>query len=412
MMLRPTALVLALAASTLAWGEALDTPERIARLAYVEGQVSFHAAQAPAYSTLPDRPLIPGDRLVTETGGRAEITLGTSTLRLDEQTELAITDLDAANVRVELAGGTAIVRLHELLEDETFEIVTPTTSIAIDGPGEYRVTVPADGVTELTVRAGLAEIAAADGPVRVAAGQRVRLEGRDAVATLATPQPPDAFDDWVLDRELRLAAAEPLPEGPGDHDDYAVLDHYGEWYDEPSYGRVWMPSYAYGVGDPFGYGYWDNVGVRGRGWFNPAPWAFFTFYQGRWAYLHRLNRWCWVPERRHQEPRVAQDTRPFGHPRGVARPRDDTRRPTIVRSAADSRDLGGNRRETSRREVVSREKPRHGTFVSNLNRNSSPPVQASKARPGGASVLRSSRSSGMTATPGRSARSTFAVRTP
>ncbi len=85
MLLRPALLVLALTASSLAWGEASDPPDRVVRLSYVEGEVTFQGAQETARHELPDRPLIPGDRLTTERGGRAELSLGTATIRLDEQ---------------------------------------------------------------------------------------------------------------------------------------------------------------------------------------------------------------------------------------------------------------------------------------------------------------------------------------
>lgn len=340
MMLRPTLLVAALAASSFAWGQALDPPERIARLSYVEGQVAFQPVHDAPSTTLPDRPLAAGDRLLTDRGGRAELALGTAAIRLDESSELAIVALDPANVRVELAAGTVNVHLRELYEDETFEIATPSTSIALDAPGEYRVEVPPDGATALTVRGGLANVATAGGAVRVGDGQRVELDGRDALARLAAPAPADAFDDWVLNREVQLADAEPPRYTPYegeeyvDGEEYEELDSYGEWYDEPRYGRVWMPAYAYGGWSPFSHGRWVRVGY-GWSWFDPLPWSAFTFHSGRWAFLHHLNRWCWVPgprfhgrhfrhgrdfDHRH---RFADDTRPFGHPRRRDRSQDD-----------------------------------------------------------------------------------------
>jgi hypothetical protein len=108
------------------------------------------------------------------------------------------------------------------------------------------------------------------------------------------------------------------------------VDRYGEWNDDPNYGRVWMPSYAYGGYDPFRYGSWQRVGF-GWSWIDSVPWGFYTFHSGRWAYLHHRNRWCWVPERDHHTRQVAQDTRPFGRPRADARSRDDRRdAPTAV----------------------------------------------------------------------------------
>ena len=210
-MLRPILVRIALAASGLASGE---QPERIARLSYVEGEVTFRGAQEVAPSALPDRPLNAGDRLSTARDGRAELALGNATLRLDEDTAVTFADLDASMVRLELTAGTASLHLRELLEDETFEVVTLNTTIAFRTPGEYRVDITPSGATELTVRAGNAEVATAGGPVRVADGQRVRLEGRAEFASLVTPRAADDFDEWVLEREVQFAEAAPPPGEP------------------------------------------------------------------------------------------------------------------------------------------------------------------------------------------------------
>ena len=318
MILRPALLVLALAASSLAQGQALDPPERVARLSYAEGRVMFQGPGDASPSGLPDRPLMPGDRLTTERDARAELALGTATIRLNEQTEFSVIALDAATVRIELTAGSAIVHLRELLEGESFEFTTPNATIAMHSAGEYRVNVFADDATELTVRAGAAEVTTTDGPVRIADGQRVRLEGRDALASLAAPLPADAFDDWVLEREVQLAEAQPPPGETLEGYEDEALDDYGEWYDEPNYGRVWMPSYAYGGYDPFRYGHWQRVGY-GWGWVDTMPWGFYTSNYGRWAYLHDRNRWCWVPTRRDHRRHFAHDTRPYRRPRDDAR---------------------------------------------------------------------------------------------
>ncbi|MGH6893865.1 MAG: DUF6600 domain-containing protein [Dongiaceae bacterium] len=404
MMLRPAALILALAASTLAWGEALDPPERLARLSYVEGRVTFQGAESRATSTLPDRPLLPGDTLVTERGGRAEFAFGTATIRLDERSEFAVVELDETIVRVELVAGTASVYLRELGEDETFEIVTPNAAIALAEPGEYRVDVDDHDTSYLTVRQGAAEVATADGPVRVAAGQRVRLEGRDALARLETPPEADAFDDWVLERELRLADAELPRYTPYEDDNYGELDRYGEWYDEPRYGRVWMPSYGYGGRSPYYDGYWQRVGF-GWSWFNPAPWGFYTFHSGRWAYLHDRNRWCWVPERRYNERHLAfDDTRPFGQPRRdvgkrgapvvqprvapdarprdvALRPRDDNVKRPVVRADRDEPRVNTDRRREPQGNTAAGWHPRNPTIVPSANRDQSPPPRPAAEAP-------------------------------
>ena len=319
MILPRTLLLLALSASSLAWGDSLESPERIARLGYVEGQVLFRAAQEEATSTLPDRPLVPGDRVVTEAGGRAELALGTATVRLDESTELSIATLDAKTVRVELDQGTVSVHLRELYDDETFAVATPNTTLTLREPGEFRISVPSDGTTDLTVRSGAADGVTAGGPVRAAAGQRVRFEGRQALASLVPPRSTDAFDEWVLDREVQLGEQAPSTDQIATGDEYRELDQYGEWYNEPSYGRVWMPSYAYGGYDPFGYGYWQSYGM-GHTWVNSMPWGYYTSHSGRWVYINHLDRWTWVPGRHfHRTERVAVDPTPNRRPHIIDR---------------------------------------------------------------------------------------------
>ena len=125
---------------------------------------------------------------------------------------------------------------------------------------------------------------------------------------------------------------EPPRYTPYEGDDYQELDRYGQWYDEPRYGRVWMPGYGYSGWSPYGGGYWQRAGF-GWSWFDPAPWGFFTYYSGRWTYLNHRHRWCWVPGPRHHPERFAhEDTRPFGHPRGYPRQTPESAPRTADRS--------------------------------------------------------------------------------
>ena len=351
----PTAvLALALAAPSLAWGQAAETPERVLRLSYVEGVVQLQAEDSPAPTTLPNRPLIPGDRLITQDGGRAELALDTSAVRLDAASELRVETLEATSVRMDLNHGVANLRLRELLEGETFEITTANASITLSEPGEYRVEAQASDVTVLTVRGGVADVATPAGPVRISTGQRVRLEGREAQASLEPPASSDDFDDWVLDREVQLADVMTAPNGFEDQDAYAELDRNGEWYDDSSYGHVWMPHYAYGGWDPYGYGQWQQSGY-GWSWASSAPWGYFTFGSGRWAYLH--DRWCWVPSQHWREPRIASETHPFGH---------------SPRPAVEPRNTGGASTPIFRPPVEPRTKPQREVHVLSGPRSASP----------------------------------------
>src|SRR6476660_9293726 len=83
---------------------------RVARLSFVEGDVSFLRAGvtewAPAVENLP---LLAGDQLYAGTGARAEVQLGRRNyIRLSEGTELTITELSASAAQFEITEGTAI----------------------------------------------------------------------------------------------------------------------------------------------------------------------------------------------------------------------------------------------------------------------------------------------------------------
>ncbi len=309
MLLRPAALLLALAASSLAWGEALDPRARLAYLSYVEGPVTF-AGTGLRPSTLPERPLRRGDRLASEPGGRAELWVGSAVVRLDERSELSIARLDETRTRLDLDRGTLSLSVRALLGGETIELATPLQTLAIAEPGEYRVEVPAQDALALTVYTGAANLVTDVGPVRVAAGQRVRLEGREAVASLEALPPTDVFDDWILARELRLAEAEALPEDPSAYED---LDRHGDWYGDAIYGRVWSP-YTTDGWTPINDRHWRQDGY-GWSWVIAGSWGSITYRSGHWTYLETLHRWCWVPRPVHHSESFARETHPYRSPR-------------------------------------------------------------------------------------------------
>ncbi len=413
MKLRSLALFALLAAAPIAMSAPPERPDRVARLTYVEGQISFKEATEPPRWTLPDRPLLPGDRLTTKPDARAEIALGTAAIRLDERTAVEFETLDADRARLKLEEGIAVVTIRELAEGEAFEVATPNTRFTLFAPGEYRLEVPVDGVSAITVHGGEAEALTAGGPVRIADGQRVRLEGAQALATLETARPADAFDEWVLQREVQLAENE-----PSSNMDEPVLDQYGEWQEDPTYGRVWMPSYAYGGYDPFGYGYgsWQYVGF-GYSWVDPYPWSPYTLYGGRWVYVH--NRWCWSPPRHEPVPHHWRETHPFVRPRDGRKtimPVDrewpvDLDWPVIARAPTSS--------EPSKPPRVTPGKPRTGgTFIPLVPRSPSAPrsaaPDASSSSGGGGTTMRpsggSSRSSSSSSSSTRSSPSVYTSR--
>src|SRR5512141_1354012 len=60
-----------------------DPPDRVARISYVSGEASFRGASVDQWSPATrNYPLTVGDHLWTDRGGRAELALGSSFIRI------------------------------------------------------------------------------------------------------------------------------------------------------------------------------------------------------------------------------------------------------------------------------------------------------------------------------------------
>ena len=83
-----------------------DLPSRIARLGYTQGVVSLSpAGQSDWVQAGINRPLTNGDRLWSDTDGRAEIQLGSAMVRMDAQTSVSVLNLDDHTVQLHLTQG-------------------------------------------------------------------------------------------------------------------------------------------------------------------------------------------------------------------------------------------------------------------------------------------------------------------
>jgi len=74
-----------------------------------------------------------------------------------------------------------------------------------------------------------------------------------------------------------------------------TLAPYGEWVDDPSFGRVWEPSVAVVGADfsPYGSGGSWTLTEYGWTWVSVWDWGWAPFHYGRWVV--RPHGWCWVP---------------------------------------------------------------------------------------------------------------------
>src|SRR3989442_6709304 len=146
-----------------------DPPTRVGRLSYLAGPVSFRPASVDDWTGATiNYPVTTGDHLWTDVDARAELTLGSTAIRLAPQSAFAFLALDDRTTQIRLSQGAIEVRLRNLGDDETFEIDTPNGAVSLLRSGTYRVNVDSPGGTATVTRApGAAEATAPRRPLYV-----------------------------------------------------------------------------------------------------------------------------------------------------------------------------------------------------------------------------------------------------
>ena len=116
-----------------------DPPSRVARLSFIRGAVSFvPAGENDWVEAQVNRPLITGDKLWTDHGSRAELEIGASAIRIDEETSFDFLNLDDQTAQIELTQGAMNLRVRRLYDNQVYEIDTPTLAFVINRVGGDR----------------------------------------------------------------------------------------------------------------------------------------------------------------------------------------------------------------------------------------------------------------------------------
>ncbi len=293
---------LLLAAAIAAWpvraqesAGAVDPPTRVGRLAEVQGEVWVYDNEEGEWvQAARNRPVTVGDRLSSAGSGRAEVRIGSTTLRIDANTEVEVSALDDDRVTLQLHSGDVAARLRTRDAARDFELVTREGTFRADRAGSYRFGRD-DDTTEVTAYSGQLALRSADAGVTIKAGQRYRFWQDGSTQFESAPVRRDAFDDWVAsrdDREERSVSARYVSaEMTGIED----LDRYGRWEQDREYGALWIPSTVSAGWAPYRAGHWAWISPWGWTWVDDAPWGFAPFHYGRW--VSRGNVWCWSPGR-------------------------------------------------------------------------------------------------------------------
>jgi hypothetical protein len=302
MAMKWTALAVILVAAMLpAWAQdpnAGDAPDHgVARLSYVQGNVSIrHGDMGELAPAAVNVPLVTTDRVVTGDQGAAEIQFDfTNMIRLGVSSEVRLSQLEFKRYQVQIAQGTTTFRVLRD-NDAQVEISTPTVSVQPVRAGTYRITVRPDGITEITVRAGQAEIYGPRGSESLAQGQTMQARGSadDPEFQIVSAIPLDDFDQFNINRDRVMQQTTSYRPGnvPPDETGGESLDPYGQWQNDPNYGQVWVPTEPPGWA-PYQNGRWVDEDYYGWTWVSADPWGWTPYHYGGW-YAGPYG-WAWSP---------------------------------------------------------------------------------------------------------------------
>lgn len=273
-----------------------DPPGRVARLSYLQGSVSFQASGTQDWiEANPNRPMTTGDNLWADKNSRAEVHIGSTSIRLDSETGISFLNIDDRTIQIQLAQGTVAVHLRHYDPGNGYEIDTPNLAFQIGSAGEYRIgTDPSGGATAIIVREGSGEVTGGGQSYDLHAGQIYTFNGTEELGYDVQPAPGfDAFEDWSQDRDQRENNSPSARYVSRDIDGYYDLDDNGSWQNDPDYGAIWVPNGVVAGWAPYHYGHWIWIAPWGWTWVDDAPWGFAPFHYGRWAYVR--GYWGWVP---------------------------------------------------------------------------------------------------------------------
>jgi hypothetical protein len=274
----------------------VDPPARVARLANMSGNVSFTpAGEHDWVQAQLNRPIVTGDKLWTADGARAELQIGSSTVRLDYQSNFDFLSLNDQIAQMQLTHGSLSLDVWRLRAGETYEVDTPTIAFIANRVGDYRVDVDSQGnFTTVTARRGGGEAVGEGGKrVVIEEGQSIRFNDSALNDYKVNVSSPDDFDLYCKQRQERHVSAPARNYVSENVVGYEDLDEYGTWESAPQYGHVWYPTAVAADWAPYRAGHWVWVDPWGWNWVDDAPWGFAPFHYGRWAYVG--TRWGWVP---------------------------------------------------------------------------------------------------------------------
>jgi hypothetical protein len=274
-----------------------DPPPEAGRISYISGNVSIQPVSSDewgqAYANLP---VGPGDRIFTDSDGRAEVQIGRTYVRIGPNSDVTLVDDSQFNINFGVAQGS--IRLHSfgLWPRQLVDVSTPNGNAEFGEQGDLRVdVVPEDGATVFTNLGQFADITGAGNyRQQLDYGQSLQVSGTNPVyPQWLQPAGPDQLDAWSQERDQRMSRVASYNYVSPDVAGAADLDSSGDWQADTDYGPMWFPRGVSADWQPYHNGHWINREPWGWVWVEDEPWGYAPFHYGRWVVYG--DRWGWLP---------------------------------------------------------------------------------------------------------------------
>ena len=274
-----------------------DPPAQAGRISAISGNVSIQPVGTQdwgqAYTNLT---IGPGDRIFTDSDGRAEIQVGQTYLRIGPNSDVSLVDDTQFQITFGVAQGAVHLHTYGLWPRQLMAVSTPNGSAEFENSGDLRVDVyPTDGATVFTNYGNFADVTAAGGyRQELDNGQSLQLSGSNPIyPQWLQPAGADDLDSWSQQRDHQLTRVASFQYVSPDIPGAADLDASGDWQPDTEYGPVWFPRSVPGDWAPYHYGHWVNHEPWGWVWVEDEPWGYAPFHYGRWVSYR--GRWGWIP---------------------------------------------------------------------------------------------------------------------
>lgn len=245
-------------------------------------------------------PVYPGDEVITNRRGRAEIRLSDgNVLGIDRATAVyfrAILDSyegEADQTIAELRYGKIAIHRTELGR-EAVRLDTSNASYVASHETVYSVETDSRGKDRVLVLDGSIEVRTRNRATRLRSGEGAEVDDRGVYDLISDSRTgTDDFERWFLKRAERRDG--------GNHryldrrlgywaDD---LDDNGRWVQVTGIGWSWRPHVGAGW-RPYYHGEWISSRTGCLTWVSYDPFGWVPYHYGRWAH-DPFHGWVWVP---------------------------------------------------------------------------------------------------------------------